>query len=149
MRSQPPTDWKARLCVRALCEHPFDFGVSHGDWSRANVGLSGDRVAAIDWERFSESAPRGIDAAHFAIIDNSNGPPSKTLDIARLAEQTQQHMNAADRDPSDAKPLVLLALLELVARFMEAKRAGLRTKDSKFNNERTTGQGTVFAAAVS
>lgn len=113
-------------------EHPFDFGVSHGDWSRANVGLSGDRVAAIDWERFSESAPRGIDAAHFAIIDNSNGPPSKTLDIARLAEQTQQHMNAADRDPSDAKPLVLLALLELVARFMEAKRAGLRTKDSKF-----------------
>ncbi len=115
-------------------EHNFEFGVSHGDWSRANVGLSGDRIAALDWERFCESAPRGIDTAHFAIIDASMGSSGKRLNIRQVIADTQRHIHSAGRDTNDAKPLVALALLDLVLRFKKARQAGVKTKGSIFED---------------
>jgi len=110
----------------------LDFGASHGDWSRANVGLVGGRVAALDWERCTDLAPRGIDIAHFAVLETSSRSRGRSLDIERVAGSTRQYLEEAGRPPDDAKPLVILAFLEMVVRFMTAQRAGLRTADSKF-----------------
>jgi hypothetical protein len=110
----------------------FDFGVSHGDWSRANVGMSMGRVAAIDWERRVEYAPRGIDIAHFSILEISSRRFFKTLHVDQLAAKVRHILKALGLPEENAEPLILFALLEMVIRFRSAKTAGLNTTDSKF-----------------
>ena len=110
----------------------FDFGPSHGDWSRANVGMVNGRVAALDWERCTHGAPRGLDTAHFALLEASSRSRGRSFDIERVAKSTQQYLASAGRPPEHAKPLIILDLLEMVVRFMTAQSAGLRTSDSKF-----------------
>lgn len=107
----------------------LDFGFSHGDWSRANVGLVAERVAAIDWERCSHFFPRGIDTAHFAIFDLSR---RRRLDIGHILNATRRHLATANRPIAHAEALVVLDLLEMSIRILMAQAAGLRVDDSKF-----------------
>ena len=117
-------------------DNEFDFGASHGDWARANIGLVDGRVAAFDWERFTELAPRGIDVAHFVLSENSPSFFGKSfgasLDIERAAEDVRRYLESAGLPPSNAEPLIMLALLEMVVRFRSAQTAGLRSADRKF-----------------
>ena len=112
--------------------YSFDICASHGDWTRANLGMVDGRIAALDWERCTKLAPRGIDIAHFAISENSSGFFRKTLDIDRVASSVRQYLNATDRPQNEAEPLIVLALLEMVIRFRSAQSAGLKSADSKF-----------------
>ena len=90
------------------------------------------RVAALDWERCTKLAPRGIDIAHFALSENSSGFLRKTLDTDRVANTVRQYLTVANRPPNEAEPLIVLALLEMVIRFRSAQSAGVKTSDSKF-----------------
>ncbi len=117
----------------------FDFGTSHGDWSRANVGMNQGSVAAIDWERCVDSAPRGIDIAHFAISELSSRLSKKTLDVDQLAATVRQILVSLGLPANNAEPLVVFALLEMVIRFKSAKIAGLHTSDSIFAPALKTG----------
>lgn len=110
----------------------FDFGASHGDWSRANVGMANGQVAAIDWERCTELAPRGIDIAHFAIIETTSRRFSKAINIDQLAETVRQYLKSADLPSANAEAMIVFALLEMVVRFKSAEKAGLKSTDSKF-----------------
>lgn len=108
----------------------LDFGASHGDWSRANLGTVGERIAALDWERYTNIAPRGIDIAHFAICENAFG----SLDIERAAKTVKQYQNSANITYGNAELLVMLASLEMVIRFKSAQNMELRSADSKFES---------------
>ncbi len=112
----------------------FDFGASHGDWTRANLGIVEGRVAALDWERCTKLAPRGIDIAHFTISENSSRSFNRSLDIERVAENVRQYLNSAGLLPDDAESLVMLALLQMVIRFKSAQNVGLRSADLKFGS---------------
>lgn len=112
----------------------FDFGASHGDWTRANLGMVAGQVAALDWERYTKLAPRGIDIAHFAISENSSRPFSKSVDIERVALNVRQYLNSTDLPAGNAESLVMLALLEMVVRFKSAQNVGLRSTDLKFGS---------------
>lgn len=113
-------------------EHPFEFGPSHGDWSRANLGMIGDQVAAWDWERYSREAPRGIDIAHFTISEVTHPFFGKPLDVDNLQTRLKQYLDVAELPPTDAAPLLMLAMLEMAMRFKSAQKAGLKLVDSKF-----------------
>lgn len=119
----------------------FDFSACHGDWSRANVGLVNGRIAAHDWERFSELAPRGIDTAHFAVLEEAQRSRRRPLDAESVARLTARYLTAANRPSEDAKPLVLIELLEMVLRFKAAKYAGLQATDTNFGPALNTGLG--------
>ncbi len=108
----------------------LDYGASHGDWSRANLGLVEGRVAALDWERCTEIAPRGIDIAHFALCEKS----FRGLDIERSAGSVQQFQQNTGLPPGEAKLLVILALLEMVIRFKSAQKFARRSASSKFES---------------
>lgn len=110
----------------------FDFGASHGDWSRANVGMVNGQAAALDWERCSMHAPRGIDIAHFAILEKTSRPFTKSINIDQVAEKLRIYLKSVDLPPSKAEPLIVFALLEMVIRFKSAQVKGLRATDSKF-----------------
>lgn len=110
----------------------FDFGVSHGDWTRANVGKNNGQIAAIDWERQVECSPRGIDIAHFTILEVSSRRFFKTLKVDQLAAKMRQVLKTLGLPEENAEPLILFALLEMVIRFRSAKVAGVKTTDSKF-----------------
>ena len=115
----------------------LDFGASHGDWARANLGMIEGRVAALDWERCTGLAPRGIDVAHFILNEKSLsffGKPlfGTSLDIKRAAEGVRQYLKLAGLPPRNAELLIMLALLEMVIRFRSAQTAGLRSADLKF-----------------
>ena len=110
----------------------FDFCASHGDWTRANLGMVEGRVAALDWERCTELAPRGIDIAHFTLSEDSSRSFNRSLDIERVAENVRQYLTSAGQLPDNAEPLVMLAMLQMVIRFKSAQHVGLRTADSKF-----------------
>lgn len=112
----------------------FDFGASHGDWTRANLGIVEGRVAALDWERCTKVAPRGIDIAHFSIAENSSRTFSRSLDIERVAENVRQYLTSAGLSPDNAEPLFMLALMEMVIRFKSAQNVGLRSADLKFGS---------------
>ncbi len=112
----------------------FEFGVSHGDWTRANVGMIDGRVAALDWERCVDLAPKGIDIAHFAICEN---PPyrltkARSINVDRVAEKVKQYFQSAELHSETTEAIIVFALLEMVIRFKSAKDAGLRSTDSKF-----------------
>jgi len=112
----------------------FDFGVSHGDWTRANVGMVDGRVAALDWERCAKSMPKGIDIAHFALCEKPalKFTRSKSINIDRIREKVRQYLESAGLSSDNAEILILFALLEMVMRFKTAKNAGLQTTDFKF-----------------
>ena len=112
----------------------FDFGASHGDWTRTNLGLIDGQVAALDWERFSKSAPRGIDIAHFAICENLVRPLGRAIEIDPVTVHVRQYLESADLARENAEPLITLALLEMVIRFKSAQKVGLRSKGSKFES---------------
>jgi len=112
------------------CE--FDFGASHGDWTRANVGMVNGQVAAFDWERGTKSSPNGIDIAHFAIFEKKSRPFSKSLDIDAVVERVRSYLQSAGLLPEKAEIVTLLALLEMVIRFKSAEIAGVRSVDLKF-----------------
>jgi hypothetical protein len=108
----------------------FDFGASHGDWSRANVGIVDGRVAALDWERCTKLAPRGIDIAHFAICESLFRPHQ----IERAAECVRQYQRSAGLRSGNAEILVMLASLEMVIRFKSVQHIEFRSADSKFES---------------
>jgi len=110
----------------------FDFGPSHGDWTRANLGIVKGQIAALDWERCTRFAPRGIDIAHFAIAENSQRLFGQSIDVERVARSVRLYLESAGLPPKNAEPLIILALLEMVLRFKSAQNVGLRSKDSKF-----------------
>lgn len=110
----------------------FDFGASHGDWSRANLGMVDGRVAALDWERCTKLAPRGIDITHFALCENSSRSFGRILNIEKVAGSVRQYLAAAGAPANNVEPLIMLALLEMVIRFKSAQNVGLRSTDSKF-----------------
>ena len=115
-------------------DQALDFGASHGDWTRANLGLVGGKVAALDWERCTMLAPRGVDIAHFAIAEKSFSRFSKSVDVEQVAQNVRQYLKAADLSPDNAELLVVSALLEMVIRFKSAQNVGLRATDSKFGS---------------
>lgn len=118
--------------------HEFDFGASHGDWTRANIGTVGDRVAAFDWERATSLAPRGIDVAHFSIFEHSFRMFNKSLDIEHARSSVRTYLTEAGMPPGNAEPLVVLALLQMVTRFTSAGSAGIRASDKKFGSSLRT-----------
>ncbi len=108
------------------------FGISHGDWTRANTGLVNGRVAGVDWERCLQLAPQGIDIAHFAISENTTRSMSRDIDLDQVLAKAHEHLSTAGVSADIDQCLILLALLEMVIRFKSAGRAGIRSKDSKF-----------------
>jgi hypothetical protein len=68
MREHAPTetkvlsDWLDRL----VAEPPvLRFGRWHGDWVAWNLGSSGAKIAAWDWEHSAEGVPVGFDVLHW------------------------------------------------------------------------------------
>ena len=110
----------------------FDFGASHGDWTHANLGLVDGELAALDWERCIPLAPRGIDVAHFAVCENSFRVFKRALDVEQAATTVRKYLISVDQCANNAHPLVLLALLEMVTRFLSARRVGIRSDDLRF-----------------
>jgi len=119
-------------------DRQLDFGASHGDWTRANLGMVEGHLAAFDWERCTKLAPRGIDIAHFAVSENLFRPFSKTLDVDHANQTIRQYFKSAGMLPDNAESLITLALLEMVIRFKSAQKIGLRSKDSKFESALNT-----------
>ena len=110
----------------------IDFGASHGDWSRANLGVIDGRVAAFDWERCSKLSPRGIDITHFAVSEFTSSRGKRRLDVERVADHTRRYLKAADRSPDHAELLIILECLEMSIRFQNARKAGVQSDDSTF-----------------
>ena len=110
----------------------FEFGRGHGDWSRANLGLAGKQLVAIDWERSHADIPRNLDLAHFALIDDGRSNGSRLVDAALLERHTAELLTLAGRSSDQAPALTTLAVLEMVVRFAEAVSAGLVANDAKF-----------------
>ena len=110
----------------------FEFGRGHGDWSRANLGLAGKQLVAIDWERSQADVPRNLDLAHFALIDDGRSAGSRLLDVTLLERHTAELLALAGRSSDRAQALTALAVLEMVVRFAEAVSAGLEANDAKF-----------------
>ena len=110
----------------------FHFGYSHGDWSRANLGIVDGKLVALDWERCTPDAPRGIDIAHFAIIETSSSRSNRLLDLERIEAQTRRYLGEIGRSPSYARPLIVFDLVEMMLRFSNARAVGLPSKDSNF-----------------
>lgn len=110
----------------------FDFGMSHGDWTRANLGLVDGQVAALDWERCTNNAPNGLDIAHFAIAESISGGWNRSIDATQVAHILKTYLKTANLPEQHAKPLILLASLEMVIRFKSAANVGLPSKDTKF-----------------
>ena len=108
------------------------FGISHGDWTRANTGLVDGQVAGLDWERCHLLAPLGLDIAHFSISDNMTRGLSRTINVDEVLIKVQEHAKNAGGMEITHECLILLALLEMVIRFKSAGRAKIRAKDSKF-----------------
>jgi hypothetical protein len=54
--------WSRRLDERSAV---LRFGRAHGDWTGWNLGASGGRVVAWDWEQSVPDAPVGFDACHW------------------------------------------------------------------------------------
>lgn len=113
-------------------ELQFDFCASHGDWTRANLGIVDSQVAALDWERCTTNSPRGIDIAHFAISEQSFKVLRKSLNINLLAESVSRYQKDAGQTGDNAKVLIVLSLLQMVIRFKSARKAGVQSTDSKF-----------------
>lgn len=55
-------DWLSRLESNPT---PLEFGRWHGDWVPWNLGQSGDRLAAWDWEYSGADVPVGFDLLHW------------------------------------------------------------------------------------
>ena len=110
----------------------FDFGYSHGDWSRANLGTVGDKLVALDWERCTDNSPRGIDIAHFAIIENSSSLSNRLLDLDNIEDRTRHYLDEIGRSPLLAQPLIAFDLVEMMLRFSTAQAVGLPSHDSRF-----------------
>lgn len=117
---------------RILGDREFDFGFSHGDWTRANLGIFNGQLAALDWERCTRDAPRGIDIAHFALNENTSGLFRKPIDFDQVAVKIHHYLKSAELPHENAEALILFAILEMVKRFKKAEYAGLRSTDSKF-----------------
>lgn len=113
-------------------DQQFDFCASHGDWTRANLGIVDGQVAALDWERSTTNSPRGIDIAHFAICEQSFNAFRKTLNINQLADNVSKYQKDAGQTGDNADILILLSLLQMVVRFKSARKAGVQSTDSKF-----------------
>lgn len=115
----------------------IDMGASHGDWSRANVGVVAGRIAAVDWERYAEGCPRGIDTAHFAVLEqavrlHARRAESSGLDFDKVVGNTRRYLSAAGRPVDDAELLIVCAILEMTLRFMDARDSNLPVNDTKF-----------------
>lgn len=113
-------------------DYEFDYCASHGDWTRANLGMIDGKVAALDWERCTTHSPRGIDVAHFAIFEHSFSAFRKTLDINELAGNVNRYQKDSGRNGDNTEILIILGLLQMVVRFKSARRAGVQSTDSKF-----------------
>ncbi len=112
----------------------YSFGISHGDWTRANVGTVGGNVAGWDWERCLQLAPTGIDLAHFAIGEKPTRAFSKQLDVENTLTKLRHYMRSAELPMENEESLVLLALVEMIIRFKSAQKAGVKSTDSKFES---------------
>ena len=110
----------------------FDFGYAHGDWSRANLGTVDGKLIALDWERCTDNSPRGIDIAHFAIIENSSSLSNRLLDLDRIEDHTRHYLDEIGRSPLLARPLIAFDLVEMMLRFCTAQAVGLPSHDSSF-----------------
>lgn len=117
---------------RVWGDRDFTFGLSHGDWTRSNIGMLDGHIAGLDWERCVCLAPSGIDVVHFAMSEETSRTFSRALDIERLLSKSSRYLETAQLSTSNVKPLIMLAFLEMVIRFRSAESAGINSIDSKF-----------------
>jgi len=110
----------------------FDYGFAHGDWSRANLGTINGKLVALDWERCTDNSPRGIDIAHFAILENSSSLSNRLLDLDSIEDRTRHYLDEIGRSPLLARPLIAFDLVEMMLRFCTAQAVGLPSHDSSF-----------------
>ncbi len=98
------------------------FGRMHGDWIPNNLGWSGDRLAAWDWEHSADDVPVGLDLLHWYF---QRGLDAQGLPAAVRAVDAATQQLGDLGVPDDARALVAsLYLLDLFVRRMKLANGG-------------------------
>ncbi|NNE75185.1 MAG: hypothetical protein HKN26_16085 [Acidimicrobiales bacterium] len=111
----------------AVGSDPMLFGAFHGDWSPWNLRRTPDRQQLFvwDWERFATDAPVGLDAAHHHMQVHRflrKQTVADAVEPVRAALRTD--LPRLGVDPEAAAAVVMLELLEALARMTESGLAG-------------------------
>jgi hypothetical protein len=111
----------------------FAFGSWHGDWAPWNMALRDRRVAVWDWERSTDDAPAGLDAAHFdfqvALVTSRNRPISA---LEAVLEGNAPMLSVLALPRGAQRTLLALHLLEMGLRWENGRRAGMTPPDAVY-----------------
>jgi hypothetical protein len=114
-----------RRVQESIGASPLLFGPTHGDWVPWNMGYDSSGTLWIwDWERFSTRGPIGQDAAQFVIQTHLYGTGDRPDHDAILAEVARIGGLVDIVDPTWARRVVTLTLLESILRRLEARAEG-------------------------
>jgi len=111
--------WLERLTRN---RHELAFGRMHGDWIPNNLGWTGGRLAAWDWEHSADDVPVGFDLLHWYFQRglDADGLPAAVREVDRATPKL-----AALGVPADTRALVAsLYLLDLFVRRMKLANGG-------------------------
>jgi hypothetical protein len=114
-------------------EEVLGLGSWHGDWAPWNMAWRDGRVAVWDWERSSDEAPAGLDAAHFDFQVALVAVRNRSLEaLERTLKGEAPLVSALGLPPERQRLLLSLHLLEMALRWEEGRRAGMSPTDSLY-----------------
>jgi hypothetical protein len=123
----------AEVVAERFGDEVLAFGAWHGDWAPWNMAWRDGRLAVWDWERSTNDAPVGLDAAHFDFQLALSTSRNRSLPALTKVVAGEVQMLSALALPRDRERLLLvLHLLEMGLRWEEGRRAGMSPVDSLY-----------------
>ncbi|QSB06174.1 hypothetical protein [Natronoglycomyces albus] len=105
--------------IRELSHQKLTFGAWHGDWTEWNTSAAPEELYIWDWERFDTDVPLGFDLLHHRLqTDIISQGCDPTTAVLNLISQANQHLAPFGLLPGQARPTVLLYLVDLAARYL-------------------------------
>jgi hypothetical protein len=99
------------------------FGSWHGDWTPWNMTISQGRALVWDWERFETGVPVGYDAVHYALQQAVRGGMAAEPAAEDMLARAPEILAPFDVDPSAARLVSVLYLIEIGARYLHDGQA--------------------------
>jgi hypothetical protein len=131
MANEPALAHLADIVETRFGSEVFAFCSWHGDWAPWNMAWRGGRLAVWDWERSTNEAPLGLDAAHFDFQVSLAATHNRSLPaLERTLKGEGPMISALPFPPERYRILVSLHLLEMALRWEEGHHAGMSQSDS-------------------